>query len=76
MRTRSVVVVLLLLAGWVMVGLADCELKSRGFAGFAFRDLSGADRDSLGNRDLAGIVVTVVVPGSPDNRGYSPPVCL
>ena len=60
-----VIATLFALLAAVEVGHADCDLKSRGFAGFAFRDLTGADRDSLAKPDLEGIVVSVVVPGSP-----------
>lgn len=65
MRIRAVLVLALVLAGSATLGRADCDLRSRGFAGFGYRDLSEADRDSLGPSDIEGIAVTVMVPGSP-----------
>jgi alpha-beta hydrolase superfamily lysophospholipase len=47
---------------------AGCDLKPRGFAGFAYRDLTGADADSLKHGDTRGITVSQVVPGSPAER--------
>jgi alpha-beta hydrolase superfamily lysophospholipase len=68
MRFVVFMVSLLLLAGSAVVGFADCDLRSRGFAGFGYRDLTDADRESAGHPDLEGIAVTVIVPGSPAER--------
>lgn len=44
---------------------AGCDLASRGFAGFAYRGISEADRDSIGLAGASGVVVTAVLAGSP-----------
>jgi alpha-beta hydrolase superfamily lysophospholipase len=46
------------------LALADCDLRSRGYAGFAYRGISDADRDTLALADARGVVVSLVVPGS------------
>jgi alpha-beta hydrolase superfamily lysophospholipase len=68
MKVGVVFIMLLLLFGSAVMVRADCDLRSRGFAGFGYRDLTDADRDSLGNTDLEGIVVTLVVPGAPAQK--------
>jgi alpha-beta hydrolase superfamily lysophospholipase len=50
------------------VALPDCDLRSRGFAGFAYRNISDADRDTLALADARGVVVSLVVAGSPSDR--------
>jgi pimeloyl-ACP methyl ester carboxylesterase len=47
---------------------AGCDLRSRGFAGFGYRDLTGADVDSLRLGDTRGIILSQIVPGSPAER--------
>lgn len=44
---------------------SDCDLKSRGFAGFVYRDISQGDLDTLGLADSCGLVVSQVLAGSP-----------
>jgi len=68
MKIRVFMALLMLLAGQVVAGFADCDLQSRGFAGFGYRDLTEADRESAGRPDLEGILVTVIVPDSPAER--------
>jgi len=47
-----------------------CELQSRGFAGFGYRDLTSADLDSLLLKNATGTLVNLIVPGSPaDSAG-------
>ena len=65
MKPKAIAGVFLVLAALATVTQADCDLRSRGFAGFAYRDLSEADLDSLGRADLKGFAVTMVVPDSP-----------
>ena len=48
----------------------ECELQSRGFAGFGYRDLTSADLDSLLVSSTAGALINLIVPGSPaDSAG-------
>jgi len=68
MKPGSIAVVFLIVLGWAVVAAADCELRSRGFVGFGYRDLTDGDRDSLGLAGAEGIGVTVIVPGSPAER--------
>jgi membrane-associated protease RseP (regulator of RpoE activity) len=78
-RTRTTITLCLwfaISAGWALTPGAlathalasECDLKSRGFAGFAYRDITGADVDSLRLGDTRGIVISQVVPGSPAER--------
>ena len=58
-----------------MVNLASaagdkCELAARGYAGFGYRDLTSKDLDSLLISSPSGVLVNLVVPGSPaDSAG-------
>jgi pimeloyl-ACP methyl ester carboxylesterase len=67
MAAKIVAPVLLLLVLSAAV-LADCDLRSRGFAGFTYRDIAGGDRDSLGLPGLEGVIITLVVPGSASDQ--------
>ena len=53
---------------WPVAAAADCDLVSRGYAGFAYRNISDADRDSLALGDARGVVVSLVVAGSAADR--------
>lgn len=44
------------------------ELRSRGFAGFGHRSVTDEDASTLGLSGARGVVVTLVVPGSPAER--------
>ena len=68
MKFGAIAILFVLLLGAATLAAADCDLKSRGFAGFAYRDLTAADRDSLGRPELEGIAVRMVVPDSPAER--------
>ncbi len=68
MKFGVIAILLALLAGPVAVACPDCDLKSRGFAGFGYRDLTGADLESPDGSGPDGIVVTVIVPDSPAER--------
>jgi pimeloyl-ACP methyl ester carboxylesterase len=68
MKFGTIAILLALLPASATAGLADCDLRSRGFAGFGYRDLTAADRDSLARPGLEGVVVRVVVPDSPAER--------
>jgi pimeloyl-ACP methyl ester carboxylesterase len=64
MRSAAIAILVLIVAVTATACRADCDLRSRGLAGFGYRALTDADRDSLGIPDLGGIVVTRVVAGS------------
>jgi pimeloyl-ACP methyl ester carboxylesterase len=62
--TSTLVLVLVL---WLSAGVlaAGCDLKSRGFAGFAYRDLTRSDRDSLALGDSSGVMLSQILSGTP-----------
>lgn len=73
MKSKAIAASLILMFGLVAFGYADCDLRSRGLAGFHYRDISQADRDSVGLPDLAGIAVIQIVPDSPaEQAGMRP----
>jgi len=45
---------------------AGCDLKSRGFAGFGYRDLTGADVDSLRLGDTQGLITSRTIGRKPN----------
>ncbi len=69
MRIRSLLAaVLSVVMTLAAVGLSAAErheLRSRGFAGFGYRSLTGEDAAAAGLPDASGVVVTVVLEGSP-----------
>jgi alpha-beta hydrolase superfamily lysophospholipase len=65
MKLRITIGLALLLAAWAAVVYAGCDLRSRGLAGFTYRDLTAGDRDSLGLPGLEGVLVTMIVAASP-----------
>jgi alpha-beta hydrolase superfamily lysophospholipase len=65
MRSKAILVCLMLIVGVASSSHADCDLRSRGMAGFAYRNVTEADADSLNLAGTEGIVVIQIVPDSP-----------
>lgn len=55
-----VIFIIAIPAGW-----SQKELPLRGFAGFGYRAITQADMDSMNLPDKDGILVNLVLPGSP-----------
>jgi pimeloyl-ACP methyl ester carboxylesterase len=67
-KPLAITLVVAALLAPVNASRTDCDLRSRGLAGFGYRDLTEVDRDSLNLPDLEGIVVIQIVPDSPAER--------
>jgi alpha-beta hydrolase superfamily lysophospholipase len=70
MRTRILAVALLSTAAILVFACdvsarEDGELRSRGFAGFAYREVTSEDISEMGLQDTTGVVVRLVLPDSP-----------
>ena len=73
MRMRVPVVALLsmvvaLVMVWNVAAGESDELRSRGFARFAYRGVTSEDVSAMGLQDSTGVVVTLVLPDSPAAR--------
>lgn len=68
MKTRLVVCTLILTFAFTALACGDCDLRSRGLAGFRYRDVTEAEIDSLGLPILSGIAVIQIVPDSPADQ--------
>jgi pimeloyl-ACP methyl ester carboxylesterase len=73
MKSKVVLASLIITFGLAAFADADCDLRSRGLVGFRYRDISEADRDSVGLPGLTGIAVIEIVPDSPaEQAGMKP----
>jgi pimeloyl-ACP methyl ester carboxylesterase len=68
MNPRVTIFTLALIFALTGLARADCDLRSRGFVGFRYRDLLDTDRDLTGLPGANGVVVIQIVPDSPAEK--------